>query len=434
MSDGPRSGAFWSAATFSDRRKPRGMSSGLLDIGRFLKMLSLDEAREHVLSRCAAVEPRKVPMADLLGLVTAVDVVSRELIPPFDNTAMDGFAVRSADVENPPSQLEIIETIAAGHVPRMVVGPGQASRIMTGALIPEGADAVVMVERTSVVDDQLTVEISVPVGNHVRPAGDDIGVDMLVFAGGTVLTAGHLGVLCSLGVTELLVYPRLRVGVMSTGDELVDDGSSLAPGQIRDSNRRTLLALLDELPVDAVDLGLIMDDEEAIEVALRRGATECDAILTSGGVSMGDFDYVKAVLDSIGDMRWMQVAIKPAKPLAFGLVGDVPVFGLPGNPVSSMVSYELFARPGLRAMQGHQDPVRPSVLAVAGEDLHRREDGKTQFLRVVATSEQGRYVVRSAGGQGSHMLRAMANANALAVVPDGDGISAGEDVEVLLLG
>ncbi len=406
-------------------------------------MLPLDTVREFVLDRCPARTPVSVPVAHALGLVTASEIISSEAIPQFANTAMDGFAVRSADVVDAPCDLRVVETIAAGHAPQVTVGPGEASRIMTGATIPPGADAVVMVERTSIVSDGpacgdgaaeiVRVEVSVPPGNHVRPVGDDLHAGTHVFAVGTELTAGHLGVLCSLGMTEVEVFPRLRVGVLSTGDELVDDGSPLRPGQIRDSNRRTLLALAHRADVVPVDLGLSPDDPDEIETAITTGVQTCDAIVTSGGVSMGDFDYVKAVLDRIGDMRWMQVAIKPAKPLAFGTVGDVPVFGLPGNPVSSMVSFELFARPGLRSMMGHPDPVRPTVMATAAEDLPRRADGKTHFMRVLATPRDGGVEVRSAGGQGSHMLWAMAKANALAVVPDGDGVRAGAPVDVLLL-
>ncbi|MDE0497046.1 MAG: molybdopterin molybdotransferase MoeA [Acidimicrobiaceae bacterium] len=418
-------------------------------------MLPLESVREFVLDRCPARAPQSVPVADALGLVTASEIISSEAIPQFANTAMDGFAVRSVDVVDAPCELRVVETIAAGHAPQVTVGPGEASRIMTGAIIPPGADAVVMVERTSLVTPSSTanpnstaadgsasgngaaetvrVEVSVPPGNHVRPVGDDLHAGTHVFAAGTELTAGHLGVLCSLGMTEVEVFPRLRVGVLSTGDELVDDGSPLGPGQIRDSNRRTLLALAQRVDVIPVDLGLAPDDPDEIETAITTGVQTCDVIVTSGGVSMGDFDYVKAVLDRVGDMRWMQVAIKPAKPLAFGTVGDVPVFGLPGNPVSSMVSFELFARPGLRSMMGHPDPVRPTVEATAAEALPRRADGKTHFMRVLATPADGGVEVRSAGGQGSHMLWAMAKANALAVVPDGDGVRAGGSVEVLLL-
>ena len=416
--------------------------------GTLLAVLPLETVREFVLDRCPARTPVRVPVADALGLVTASEIISSEDIPPFANTAMDGFAVRSADVADAPCELRVVETIAAGHAPQVTVGPGEASRIMTGATIPPGADAVIMVERASIVSggpdaadggssgssaEIVRVEVSVPPGNHVRPVGDDLHAGTRVFGVGTELTAGHLGMLCSLGLAEVEVFPRLRVGVISTGDELVDDGSPLQPGQIRDSNRRTLLALAQRADVTPVDLGLARDDPDTIEAALTGGIDTCDAIITSGGVSMGDFDYVKAVLDRIGDMRWMQVAIKPAKPLAFGTVGDVPVFGLPGNPVSSMVSFELFARPGLRSMMGHQEPVRPTVRATAAEDLPRRTDGKTHFMRVLATPADGGIEVRSAGGQGSHMLWAMAKANALAVVPDGDGVRAGGPVDVLLL-
>lgn len=400
---------------------------------RFPLMIPLEEARTYVLDRCTRRAATFTPVSDALGLVTAAEVIAEEAIPPFANTAMDGFAVRSFDVTTVPVQLRIIETIAAGHGPKLVVGAGEASRIMTGAPIPEGADAVVMVEKTSVTGDVVTIEVAVEEGNHIRPAGDDVAIGQMVFAASTVLTAGHLGVLCSLGMNEIETYPRLRVGVMSTGDELVDDGGHLGPGQIRDSNRRTLISLLTADGFVAIDLGLVPDEEEAIESALLQGADHCDAIVTSGGVSMGDFDYVKAVLDSLGDMRWMQIAIKPAKPLAFGTIGHTPVFGLPGNPVSSMVSYELFARPGLRAMMGFPEPIRTTVQGVAAEPLVRHRDGKIHYSRVSASYEDGRILVRSVTGQGSHMLTSMARSNALAVLPNGDGCDEGDVVDILLL-
>jgi molybdenum cofactor synthesis domain-containing protein len=228
---------------------------------------------------------------------------------------------------------------------------------------------------------------------------------------------------------------------MSTGDELVTGSAPLQPGQIRDSNRPALLALVEHAGFEPVDLGRAPDDEAAIAAGLARGVTTCDAVLTSGGVSMGDIDLVKVVLDRLGDMRWMQVAIRPAKPLAFGVVRSpdkrsVPVFGLPGNPVSSLVSFELFARPGLRRLAGYPHPRvhRPRMAATADEALTRRPDGKTHFVRVLAEAgERGALHVRSSGGQGSHQLAAMARANALAVLPDGDGVTLGGRVEVILL-
>lgn len=396
-------------------------------------MLPFQDALYYVLQNCRNLKPALTPVEKSRGLVLAQDVVALEAIPPFANTAMDGFAVRSQDVKTPPSTLRIIETIAAGHSPKMEVSEGEASRIMTGAPIPDGANAIVMVEQTEVDGDELTVNISVPVGNHIRPIGDDIPKGELVFEKGTLLTPGHLGVLSSLGLLEVVVLPRPRVGVISTGDELVADGSALKAGQIRDSNRRTLLALLEENDMSPVDLGLLPDNEDAIEKGLVEGAATCDALITSGGVSMGDFDYVKSVLQRIADMRWMQIDIKPAKPLAFGLIADTPIFGLPGNPVSSMVSFELFARPGLRAMMGLADPLRKRVVATAAENLGRRPDGKTHFVRAIVDYVDGKVFVKSGGGQGSHMLASMARSNSLAILPDGSGYSKGDSLEVLIL-
>jgi molybdopterin molybdotransferase len=398
-------------------------------------VIQLVDARRHVLERVAVADPVEVPVPDAVGLVLARRVVAGEDVPPFANTAMDGFALRAADTAGAPVDLEVVETIAAGHAATVEVGPGQASRIFTGAPMPAGADAVVMVERTAPLDGRrVRVELEVPVGNHVRRAGDDLEVGTTVFREGEVLTAGHLGVLASLGVGEVTVHPRRRVGVMSTGDELVEGPQSLGPGQIRDSNRRTLLALLEQAGCDAVDLGIVRDVETDVKAALRRAVADCDAVLTSGGVSMGDIDLVKVVLDRMGDMRWMQVAIKPAKPFAFGLVDGTPVFGLPGNPVSSMVSFELLARPALLRAMGHRDLDRATVVAVADHSFDRRDDGKTHFARSVAEHRSdGRVHVRSAGGQGSHQLAAMAAANALAILPPGDGVAKGGQLTAMLL-
>jgi molybdenum cofactor synthesis domain-containing protein len=310
---------------------------------------------------------------------------------------------------------------------------------MTGAPFPQGADAVVIVERTVADDGDATVSILAPAapGDHVRPAGEDVERDQVVFPTGTVLGAGHVGVLTSIGATSVEVVTTPRAGVLSTGDELVEGGAPLEAGQIRDSNRPTLLSMLREDGFVAVDLGLVRDDEAQLRSALGGAVARCDALLTSGGVSMGEFDYVKKVLDELGDMRWMQVAIRPAKPLAFGVVEGMPVFGLPGNPVSSMVSYELFARPALRKMAGHpaESLGRPVVRAIADDSsLLRRPDDKLHLARVtVSWGTDGRYHMRSSGGQASNLLRSMALADGLALVPDGQGIPAGGEGDVMLL-
>jgi molybdenum cofactor synthesis domain-containing protein len=403
-------------------------------------MISLAEARAHVLGGCERLAPRPHALAEALGLVTAVEVVAAELIPPFPNTAVDGYAVRSADVATAspasPVRLRVVATLAAGAAPDRGVGVGEAVRIMTGAPLPPGADAMVMVEDSRPGPDGATVELSASArpGDHVRPAGDDVRPGDLVVPAGTVLGAAHLGVLASLGCEQVSAFPRARVGVVSTGDELVEGPVPLAPGQIRDSNRRTLLALLAASGCEPVDLGLVRDDETLIAEAFEEGAAHCDALVSSGGVSMGEFDFVKRVLDRVGEMNWMQVAITPAKPLAFGHVAGKPTFGLPGNPVSSMVSFELFARPALRAMMGHDVLDRPTVKAVAPDGLRRRPDGRVQFFRVMVRWCGDRFEVLSAGGQGSHQLTGMAAANGLAIVDDGDGVPPGGTADVLLLG
>ena len=407
-------------------------------------MITLDEARDYVLAGCARLDEVDVPLADALGAVAAERVESREALPPFENTAMDGYALRAADTVGAPVELDVVGFIAAGSSEDVRVGPGQAARIMTGAPMPPGADAVCMVERTEELPgNRVRIDVEVAVGQSVRPAGDDLQPGDAVVEVGTVLTPAHVGLLATVGRATVRVVRRPRVGVLSTGDELVDGDAPLRRGQIRDSNRPTLLALVTQAGFEAVDLGTVRDDEASITAAIEGAVATCDALVTSGGVSMGDLDLVKVVLDRIGDMRWMQIAIKPAKPLAFGTVprpsggereARIPVFGLPGNPVSSAVSFELFARPGLRTLAGHAELVRQPIRAVAGEDLRRTWDGKTHFVRVAASIEDGRYVVRSAGGQGSHHLAGLAAANGLAVLPDGDGVDAKGEVDLILLG
>ncbi len=398
-------------------------------------MTPLEDAQAFVLESCPPLPELEVSRTEALGLVLAAPIDAAEVVPPFDNSAVDGYAVRSADVAEVPVELVVVGEIAAGAAPDRAVGPGEAIRIMTGAPMPAGADAVVMVEDSERVgDDVVRLSRSVPVGASIRRAGDDVRAGDRLFDSGTTVTASVDAVLASVNARMVTVYPRARVAVLSTGDELVDDGSPLALGQIRESNKTMLAALLVDAGCDVVDLGIVRDDEAELERVLRDAASRCDAIVTSGGVSMGDYDVVKAVLGRIADMNWMQIAIKPAKPFAFGRLDGVPIFGLPGNPVSSLVSFELLARPALRRMMGHRRLTRLHLVAVADAALDRHPDGKVHFVRVNGDfADDGRYHVRPVGAQGSHQLAATALADAMAVVPDGPGVPAGADVAVLLL-
>ncbi len=411
-------------------------------------MTPLEDAQEFVLGSCpprAAVTMRR---QDANGLVLAAPVVSGEIVPPFDNTAVDGYAVRSVDVATAteePVEMVVVGEIAAGIAPDRPVGSGEVIRIMTGAPMPNGADAVVMVEdseRLGIGDDGLErvrLSATVSAGAAVRRAGDDVRAGDQIFSAGIAITPAIQAVLASVNANEVSVFPRIRVAVLSTGDELIDDGSPLKVGQIRESNKTMLAGMLVGTGCDVVDLGVVRDDEVELERVLRGAAETCDAIVSSGGVSMGDYDVVKAVLGRIADMTWMQMAIKPAKPFAFGTLAGpggaiVPIFGLPGNPVSSLVSYELMARPALRRMMGHLRLTRTSLVAVADADFRRSADGKVHFARVNGDfGDDGRYHVRPVGAQGSHQLAATASADAMAVIPDGDGLPAGADVAVLLL-
>ncbi len=401
-------------------------------------LVSVEAARSSVLSSCRPLDAVEVPLGDALGLVTAGAISSSEAVPSFANSSMDGYALRAADVAAGPARLRVVGQLMAGDDPRAVaVGDGEAVRIMTGAALPEGADAVCMVEHTRAQDGWVLIEEAVGPGTNVRLPGEDIAAGEQVFAAGESLGPAHIGVLASLGIADVRVFPRPRVGVVSTGDELVVGTGPLAPGKIRDSNRPGLLARLQTDGFQPVDLGWAGDEPGVLAHALGQGARTCDAVLTSGGVSVGDRDFVKVVLEELGgrQARWWQVAVRPGKPFAFATVPprSVPVFGLPGNPVSALVSYEMFARPALRLMAGHRRLERPRLAAVAASDMRRQPDGRLHIVRVTVTAVPGGLEARPSGGQGSHQLRALAAANALAFLPDGEGVAAGEQVEVWVL-
>lgn len=408
-------------------------------------MTPLDDVRAHVQSRLPSAAPVTLPFDRAAGLVLAADVSATENVPPFDNTAVDGYAVRANDTASAPCELRVTGEMAAGAQHVASVETGTAVRIMTGAPLPDGCDAIVMVEDTERVgDDSVRINRSVSAGDGIRRAGSDVVRGEVPLRAGTVVTAAVQAVLSTVNARTVSVWPRPRVGVISTGDELVDDGSPLQPGQIRESNRTMLLRLVSEAGAEAVDLGIVRDDETELESALRTAVNNdgLDALVTSGGVSMGDYDIVKSVLSRIADMSWFQIAMKPAKPFAFGTLRNdngvnVPVFGLPGNPVSSLVSFELIARPALEVMMHTADSMngRRRVKGVIDHAVARQPDGKVHFDRCVASwGTDGRIHVARVAAQASHQLAATALANALVEIPDGDGVGAGDEVLVTLLG
>ncbi len=404
-------------------------------------MISLVEAQQIVIGGCEPAAPVMVDCESMSGRVVAQDIVATEFIPPFANTAVDGYAVRAQDVTTAGVELEVLGIIGAGHVADYEIGVGQAARIMTGAPMPQGADAVVMIEdATELSASRVRCNKPAKVGDAIREIGEDVRAGDVVFKTGALINSAGIGVLAGINARRVLSYPRLRVAMLSTGDELVIDGSELKPGQIRESNLTMLSAMISATGCEVINLGIVADDEAVLESKLREVATRCDAIVTSGGVGQGDFDVVKIVLSRIAEMKWMQMAIKPAKPFAFGKLTTsdsrvIPVFGLPGNPVSSMISFELLARPALRKMMGHtQNLMRPTVRAIVDKQLKRRQDGKIHFMRVFGEFENdGRLHIRDTGPQGSHQLAATAQANGLAMVPDGQGLALGAEVEVMLL-
>jgi molybdenum cofactor synthesis domain-containing protein len=430
-------------------------------------VIPLDEARRTVAQGCPPPKVERVPLAEVLGCVLAAPAAARVDVPPFANSAMDGYAVRAADVAAAPVTLEVVGRVLAGASLGSAVGPGPAARLRTGAPGPEGADAVCMVERTrpAPAEDgsggaapeeaaRVVVEAPVAPGENVRRPGGDVRAGETVLGEGAVVGPVQLAALISAGCAEVSAYPRLRVGVVSTGDELVDIGRPLGAAQIYDSNRPMLLGLVQEAGCVAVDLGRVGDDEDLLAARITGALGEVDALVLSGGVSVGDVDVVRMVLERLGagEDRWMQIAIRPAKPFAFvtlpGSGGPVPTFGLPGNPVSSAVSFELLVRPALRRMAGQPVTDRPRCTALAAEPLERRPDGRVHFVRVALERSGGEpsrrghggdagpteWLARPCPGQGSHQIRSMAISDGLAVVADGHGVGAGEPVEVILTG
>jgi len=374
-----------------------------------------------------------IPFDEGVGRVLAEAIVSSEDVPHFANSAMDGFAVRATDVSEPDAVLEVLADLPAGQVASVSMSDGQAIRIMTGAPMPDGADTVVRVEDTAAEGDKVRIHTVVEEGTYVREAGGDVRAGQVVFDPGLRMGPIHVGVLATLGLVEPVVSRRPRVGVMSTGNELQPPATQdLAPGMIRDSNRPMLVGLLEDAGAEVIDYGRIGDDADELRAALGRAAVETDAIVTTGGVSMGDYDVTKLVLREEAGVDFIKVAMKPGKPLAFGRLGGAPFFGLPGNPVSVVVSFEQFVRPALLTMQGASAVLRPQMTVAAGERLVT-DPAKTVFLRVRLEGDGAALRATQAGGQASNILSVAAVADAFAVVPIGvETIDEGEPVLIEL--
>jgi molybdopterin molybdotransferase len=400
-------------------------------------MISVEQHLDRILSTVRFVRPFEQGVLDAQGCVLAEDVAARASLPGFTNSAMDGYAVHASDVagatEQSPVVLPVVNDIAAGNTQALSLAPGQTMRIMTGAPMPHGADAVVPVEATDGGVVRVQVRAASVVGQHVRKQGEDVVAGDVVLRRGTLLGPGQIALLAAAGLSRVRVVPRPRVVVLSTGDELVEVGGRPGFGQVVDSNSVMLSAAVTAVGATPFRVGGVPDDARVLRETLEGQLVRADAVVTTGGVSMGAFDTVKEVLSRVGTMQFDKVAMRPGMPQGFGVLGDdrVPVFTLPGNPVSALVSFHVFVAPALRAMAGRPEPSWPPgyLPAVAGERITSVR-GKMEFLRVVLDDDR----VRLAGGQGSHMLGALAAADALAVIPaEVTEVQPGEPVECLPL-
>lgn len=404
-------------------------------------MLGVDQAREEILAAVSPMEPVDLPLLNVLGLVLAEDVVADFDIPPFRNSAMDGYALRCADTigasPEHPARLTIVAEVAAGYESEIEIGPGQAARIMTGAPLPAGADAVVRFEETDERErgpgaTEVAVRREMRLWDNVRHAGEDVAKGTTVLPAGTLLRPAEIGVLASLNRSTVRVHRRPRVGILSTGDEVIDLGPALGPGQIRNSNSYTLAAMVKQYGGEPVVLGVARDSVADIraKLALARGV---DLLVTSGGVSIGDYDMVKDVLQAEGEIALWQVRMKPGKPMAFGRIGGVPLLGLPGNPVAAAVTFLQFGRPALRKMLGRTDIELPTLRARLAQ-WHENTGRRRHYVRGVVEPGPDGYVARPAGTQGSGVLTSIVRANCLIVLPEtwNQG-EPGAEVEVQLL-
>ena len=410
-----------------------------------MALLSVDQARERILSQLQFVTTEKINLAECADRVLARDIAASTDLPPFDNSSMDGFAVRAVDVANAtdasPQRLSVVADIPAGSAPAIFLAPGQAARIMTGAQVPDGADAIVPVEETDFVSrdagspppGQVLILKAAKPGANIRTSGMDIKTGEIVLQKGRRLQAQDLGLLAMLGVAKVEVHRKPRVALLSSGDELVGVDAPLEPGKIRDSNSYVLAALIESAHAEALRLGVANDTRESVEALFEQAAAQkVDMIISSAGVSVGAFDFIKDVVDSNGRMDFWRVNMRPGKPLAFGEYRGIPFIGLPGNPVSAFVGFEVFVRAALGRLGGELNGGRHAVRVRTVEEIN--SDGRESYLRAIVEEKNGVLSAKLTGHQGSGNLRSLVQANALLIISAGvKCVPAGQEVHAWLL-
>ncbi|TVT76509.1 MAG: molybdopterin molybdotransferase MoeA [Denitromonas halophila] len=395
--------------------------------------LDVEEARALIHASLAPVQGwEQVAIRDALGRVLAQDVIAPHNVPAHDNSAMDGYAIRTDDCTTGAS-LSIVGTAFAGNAFSGIVGPSQAVRIMTGAMVPRGADCIVPQEDVQADNTKVQIPAGRKPGQNVRRAGEDLALGEPALSAGKRIGPAELGLIASLGIAEVTVYRRLRVAFFSTGDEVASIGKPLAPGQIYDSNRYTLYGVLTRLGCDILDMGVIPDHPEALEAAFHDAATAADVILTSGGVSVGEADFIKEMVNRLGEVAFWKINIKPGRPMAFGKLDTTWLFGLPGNPVAVMVTFYQFVQDALLALMGVSPlPTRPTLAARCTTEIRKRP-GRREFVRAIVRASADGWEVSPTGAQGSGVLRSMSDANCFIVLPESRAdVAAGDAVDVQL--